>query len=80
MLFYLVVDQTFLCLHSKNISYKKNLFLKLKSFIILKDILIALTVQVNNLDDMEREQYFYRHKAFYRIQTGIFINSIFVYL
>ena len=43
----------------------KNYILKFKVLYVLKTLLDCFNSEVNNLDDMEREQLFYRHKAIF---------------
>ena len=61
--FYLVVDQNavifcFFMLHSKNILCYKSISFKFKTSYVLKTHCDCFNSRVNNLDYMEREQFF----------------------
>ena len=53
----------------------KNLIFKFKFLYVLKTHFYCFNSQVNNLDDMEREQLFYKHKAIFWNQNYYPANS-----
>ena len=58
-------DRDKLIVNTQKIFYVVNSFLKSKFLYVLKTRFDCFNYQINNLDYMEREQIFYRHKAIF---------------